>query len=315
MAASGGHSFDDSLDMDARELRHGYGYDEESRPLDAAEGSLAYHLRRHRRQYGQSGISQRELATLARVSRHFVEDLERSPQLKGRVEPLVRVAIALGQPVESLIAPERYRALSEDVERRRSTLGGTAELPDARPPVETARYHLAVAYRSPYLLMALSDGKTVLDLRQHRASVGERVRIRRLIEREVRAYGVKEIIVETGSKIAEDVVSLGIPARTITLPRAKQAIVGDPGRAPPTNRAFFPTLLAARPELGRYVTTLPTTGRLAMSERWRVSRLVVATLALAATAAAAAGPPVPPPDGQRSPPRTAPRPRAPGSNA
>jgi hypothetical protein len=54
---------------------------------------------------------------------------------------------------------------------------------------------------------------------------------------------------------------------------------------------FFQTLLARHPEFSRYVKVLPATGRVAVSERWRTSRLIVATLALAASIA------TPPPPG------------------
>src|SRR5262249_29692362 len=106
--------------MDDRRIQHGYGHDVRSRLHD--EGAFAYHLRRYRQQYGTSGISQRGLAMIAHVSRHFVEGLEVSPKLQGSVEPLLRVAIALERPIEELIAPARYRALREDIEGRRNAL-------------------------------------------------------------------------------------------------------------------------------------------------------------------------------------------------
>lgn len=125
--------------MNAQSIRHGYGHDGHHGARNQLEGSFAYHVRRYRQQYGASGISQKALAMMAHVSRHFIEDLETSPKLQSSVEPLLRVALALEQPVANLVAPELYRSLQEDVERRRRALGGTAapEVPasvEAQPP-------------------------------------------------------------------------------------------------------------------------------------------------------------------------------------
>lgn len=290
------------MELDRR-IQHGYGHDPESRPYNEFEGSFAYHLRRHRQQYGTSGISQRALAMVAHVSRHFVEDLEISPKLQGSVEPLLRVALALERPVEDLIAPERYRALQEDVEHRRKALGGAALPRGAATAAKPPKLSLAIAYRSPHLIVALSDGTTVLEIQQRRVSAGTCMsRFRSLIERECLAYGVREVIVETGTKAADYVRTLGFPHRTLTFRQAKQHLALCPGDTPPPTKAFFHALVAKHPELARYVKVLPATGRVAVSERWRTSRLVVATLALAASAATAPAPP--PPSADRPPERT-----------
>lgn len=299
--------------MDHRRIQHGYGHDAQSSPHGGPEGSYAYHLRRHRRQYGPSGISQRTLAMVAHVSRHFVEDLEISPKLQGSVEPLLRVAIALERPVEDLVAPERYRALQEDVERRRKALGGAAAAKAAAPadkapaPSDKAsKLSLALVYRSPHVILALADGPTVLEIRQYRVSAGTATsRFRLLIEREVKGYGVRELIVEAGSRAAHYAHAFGFPHRTVCLAEAKRHLAPSPDGASPSNKAFFHALVAKHPELGRYVKVLPGTGRVAVSERWRTTRLVAATLALAASIATA--PPRTPPNANRPPGQTAPR--------
>ena len=165
---------------------------------------------------------------------------------------------------------------------------GPEQLQEAETVAKTPALGLAVAYRSPHLVMAISDGKTILDLRQYRVtSATSMFRFRWLIERESRAYGVREVIVEADTKTADYVYSLGIPHRTLTFRAAKQHVSACEGRTPPSDRSFFHALVAQHPELARYVKVLPATGRVATSERWRTSRLVVATLALAASSATA----------------------------
>lgn len=276
--------------MHAPEIRHGHGHDPLSRPLVEIDGSFAYHLRRYRQRYGDHGISQRALAMVAHVSRHFIENLERGTDMQVSVEALLRVAIALRHRVEDLVSPDRIASLRDEIERRRRMLDGDAALPGPAPASARPAYTLAVAYRSPHLIMALSDGNTVLEIRQYR-SVRTFFRARSLIEREARAYDVKEILVEEDTKTADEVRSLGVPFKTLTFRRAKQHVLGTGDAEPPANKGFFRALVARHPELERYVRVMPATGNVAMTERWRTARLTVATLALAAPAAAVPRPP------------------------
>jgi hypothetical protein len=277
--------------MKPNQLRHGYGHDDESRPHGEIEGSLAYHLRRHRQGYGERGISQRALAMIANVSRSCVSGLELAPDLQVSVETVLRVALALRQPVESLVSPARLTTMCTEIERRRKLLGGTATLPDASPSAGAPQLALAVTYRTPHLLVALADGTKVLEIHKHRIGQGGAERICTLIEEHIRAYSVREIIVEAGSRTSDCVLSLGIPHREISF-RAAKAFVSAV-EPPPTNDAYYPSLVASHPDLRRYVKTLPATGRVATSERWRTARLVAATLALAASAATAPPPRAP----------------------
>jgi transcriptional regulator with XRE-family HTH domain len=279
--------------MHEREIRHGYGHDPDSSPHDEVEGSFAYHLRRYRQWYGKSGISLRTLAMIAHVSRHRVEEMEASPKLQGRAETLIRIALALRRPVEELISPERYRALQAEIEGRRSHLGGAAELP-AEPKPKGTDYHLAVAYRSPYLLMALSHGKNILQFRQRRAAMVKTcLRFRAMIEEEAKAYDVREIIVEADTKTADYVYSLGIPHRVLSFAKAKGYLMPSHLGTPPSNKTFFQALIERHPELARFVKILSGTGRVAMTDHWRTDRLTVAALALAESAATPGRPPKP----------------------
>lgn len=287
--------------MEERRIRHGYGHDDLSRQHDPLEGGVAYHLRRHRKLYGGEGISQKALAMVAHVSRQFVEKLETSTDLQDNIESVVRVAIAVGHPVEELIAPGRYSLLREEVERRRRLLGGAA-VPSAPVPAPP-EMSLAVTYRAPHLMTAVSDGKTVLDLRQRR--VTRRSSLERLcsfIDREARTYGVREVVVETDTKVAEYASARGIPHRLLAFDDAKRHVLRRGEQPAPSDKDFFHDLLARHPEFGRFVRVLPATGRVAVSERWRTSRLVVAALALAAPIARAPNPAAPP-DGRSLRPR------------
>jgi DNA-binding XRE family transcriptional regulator len=280
------------MDANARKIHHGYGHTLESRPFQETARSFAYQLHRHRQWYGKHGISQRTLAMLAHVSRHFVENLEVSASMQASVESLLRVAIALRHPVEDLVSPARLHALQDEIERRRSLLGGAAALAAETPAHDGTKLNLAIAYRSPYLITAVSDGKTILDLRQRRlTSQMSTAHLRALIAREARSYGVYEVTVEAGTPIAAYVYSQCVRHRILTLWAAKKYVAHCEGKCPLSNRLFFQTLLARHPEFSRYVKVLPATGRVAVSERWRTSRLIVATLALAASIA------TPPPPG------------------
>ena len=270
--------------MRANQLRHGYGHSGEHRSADDIEGPLAYHVRRYRQQYGTRGISQNLLAMIAHVSRFSIEDLESTSKLRPSIELLLRVALALHCRVDDLIAPDHKRNIEAEIERRAAMLGGDATRTAASHAPEPA-FQLAAAYRSPHLLTALSDGTSILEIRPRRVPHTQPDRMRAVIEREAKAYGVKDVVVEAGSRTSDCFFSLGIPHRALTLRRAKLFVLGKDEGTPPSNKPFFRQLVERHPELRRYVKILPLTGDVAMSEEWRIARLVVATLALAAPVA------------------------------
>ncbi|MDB4958161.1 MAG: hypothetical protein JWO36_5730 [Myxococcales bacterium] len=104
---------------------------DQSNPPPGSPGSLALHLRRLRKLYGNEGLTQEELAALADVSERTIRDYETVTRLPYFVEPLVRVALALQVPFERLVAPALLDALRDDVERRRITLEQAADFSHA----------------------------------------------------------------------------------------------------------------------------------------------------------------------------------------
>ncbi len=292
--------------MSPSQIRHGYGHDGRHRAAHDVEGPLAYHVRRYRRQYGPRGISQNLLGMITHASRSTIEGLENATKLQPAVDLLLRVSIALHCRVDDLIAPEYERFVRADVERRAAMLGGDA-VPKPQPEAAARRFQLAAAYRSPHLITALSDGVSILEIRPRRVPHTEPDRMRAIIEREAKAYGLSEVVVESGSRTSDCFFSLGIPHRALTLRTAKAFLLGLGDERPPSNRRFFRELVERHPELRPYVKILPLTGDVAMSEEWRVARLVVATLALAAPAATAPvpravkGDPCAPPTPRRRP--------------
>lgn len=170
-----------------------------------------------------------------------------------------------------------------DVEGRRVLMGHAAEFPDELS-IPFPSYRLAVTYRCPHLLTALADGQNILEISQHRVSSRRAKKIRELIRRDAELYDVREIVVESRAGILEHMRSSGLPFRTISWRQAKQEVIGHPGQAPPPDGAFFSMLVTQHPELRRYVRILSGTGRVAITEKWRTTRLIVAALALAASA-------------------------------
>ena len=79
---------------------------------------LAFHLAPCRQWYGDLGITQAELAEVAGVSRHFIMHVENACALQASVESTLRVALALGYPVEELIAPQRVAKLAAEITER-----------------------------------------------------------------------------------------------------------------------------------------------------------------------------------------------------
>lgn len=260
--------------MRATKLTHGYGHDRASRVEPSLEGNFAYHLRRHRQWYGERGISQRALAMVANVSRRCVAHLEATPDLQASVEAVLRVAIALGQPLEALVSPKRIGEMCQEIDRRKRLLGMPWGAPRPSP-----RYALAVTYRTPHLLLALAEDGRVLEILKRRLLPTDPAAAK-VVRTEATRYALAEIVVEDRPALVELGRTAGLEPRPMRFNDAKAIVSAqDP---PPTHHAFFHLLIERHPELARYVRVLPATGRVATTERWRTDRLVVATLALAA---------------------------------
>ena len=83
-------------------------------------GPLTLHIRRLRQWYGEEGLTQAELAALAGISPRLLRSLESCRSLPQSVDALLRVAIALRLPVESLVDPRHVERLRRAIDRRRS---------------------------------------------------------------------------------------------------------------------------------------------------------------------------------------------------
>lgn len=154
------------------------------------------------------------------------------------------------------------------------------------------RPHLAVLYRSPYLLVALAQDGRVLELRRHRLAplAGARRRLKSLLGRYAALYRPSGAIVEPGRKpgraapVEAAVRALPIPYRTLRLAEAMLQVGKGLSAPHPSAPTFYDVLVAAQPELRRFVRILPGTGRVARTEHWKLGMLQVATVALAGTA-------------------------------
>jgi transcriptional regulator with XRE-family HTH domain len=86
-------------------------------------GTLALHVRQLRQWYGESGLSQRELATLAGITPRAVCKYESATRLPTSLACLVAVAAALRVPIERLIDPRLREKIVNAVESRRAEHG------------------------------------------------------------------------------------------------------------------------------------------------------------------------------------------------
>lgn len=86
------------------------------------ETSLAFHVRRWRKWYGDSGLSQQELAAISGVSVAYLRKCEYASRIQPSLESFVRVALALGKPIEKLVSPQTLHHLEKEVEANRERL-------------------------------------------------------------------------------------------------------------------------------------------------------------------------------------------------
>ena len=80
------------------------------------ERPLALHVKARREWFGESGISQPELARLTGVSMATIRRLETARQLPASIDGLLALSIAFGCQIESLIDPREMERI-----RRRIT--------------------------------------------------------------------------------------------------------------------------------------------------------------------------------------------------
>jgi len=96
---------------------------------------IAFHLRRCRQWYGPHGISQLDLARIAGVSDRVIWHAEKSCELQPSIEAMLRIAAAIGRPLEELVAPKKLQAIRKDVEKRRAELEKRQGKPSVRPGI------------------------------------------------------------------------------------------------------------------------------------------------------------------------------------
>lgn len=92
--------------------------DNQERPEPPA-APLALHIRRLRQWYGDTGLSQAELARLAGLTPRQVRSYESCRTLPAAVEAVLKLALALRVPVEGLFDPRRVEELRSAIEEAR----------------------------------------------------------------------------------------------------------------------------------------------------------------------------------------------------
>ena len=90
---------------------------------------LALHIRRLRQWYGEKSLKQDELAKLAGVSKRQLRRYESCRELPPGLSIPLSIAIALEQPLESIIASDIIDEIRADVEARRMEFRGESEKP------------------------------------------------------------------------------------------------------------------------------------------------------------------------------------------
>lgn len=93
-----------------KEMKH---EDDECRPL-------VLQIRRFRQWYRARSLTQDELAELAGITRRQLQDLENTKTLQRSIETLVRIALALEQPIDQLLEAELLAGYREDINSRRA---------------------------------------------------------------------------------------------------------------------------------------------------------------------------------------------------
>lgn len=83
---------------------------------------LVFLLRSRRQWYGETELTQRELAELAGVPASFVEEYERLRRLPVSLRHVLRLTLALQVPFEKLVAPQVVDRLLDEIGARRKTL-------------------------------------------------------------------------------------------------------------------------------------------------------------------------------------------------
>lgn len=89
------------------------------------DAQLALHVRRHRQRYRDRQLGQEDLALLTGLSGRQIRSFEKCRRLPAIIDTLLRVAIALEIPLESLIAPSLIAERTRAIEARREAFHDT----------------------------------------------------------------------------------------------------------------------------------------------------------------------------------------------
>lgn len=233
----------------------------------AGPGRLAYHVRPLRQWSGEKGLTQQELAHRTGISSRSLRSLETTPTVTRSVENLLRLSISLDTTVEDLFDPSVLTGL-------RRQLGAETSLHFKD------NYHpeIAACYRSPYLVVAVMNAGDAIEVQRSRVVAAHE--IPRVLRRLMIEYGCQTLIVEPNSHLFRIAKTLQCRVHTVAMRTAKAALVPSAKRV--TNHQLCQQLVNRCPKLRRLVKIFPATGRIAMTERWRVVQLLPVALGIAA---------------------------------
>lgn len=92
-------------------------------------------------------------------------------------------------------------------------------------------------------------------------------------------YGLTDVVVEPGCTLCSNLAHTGLNQQILTLEEAKLRLLGKLGA---THAELCQRLIQDHQKLARFVTILPLTGRVAMSQRRRIVSLLAVAMGLAA---------------------------------
>jgi hypothetical protein len=150
-------------------------------------------------------------------------------------------------------------------------------------PERNARPVIAVAYRSHGLGIAVLRGNEIVTVHRHRLTAGCHVRsaISKLVHKAIADHATTKLILEENSAAHQAMKKIdGLSIHLLSLPDAKRRLL--PKETKPTHMNLFQHLLDLYPQLGRLVTVLRLSRRIAINEARRTVPLLAVALGLAA---------------------------------
>jgi hypothetical protein len=102
-------------------------------------------------------------------------------------------------------------------------------------------WYLAIGYIAPYLALAITSRDEIIEVRQYRARSGDPERARRLIAAFAAEYGVRILVVRSGTWLELVARSLAHTTLALTLGKAKAVLL--PGASRPTHPELYSHLV------------------------------------------------------------------------